>query len=212
MWFTFAPGTYALTDGLSLDVDDVTIMGDGTDATVLSFKGHTGSGEGLLITSDGVLVTGFAVEDTKGDGIKTKGVDRFTADNVRVEWTNGPDPTNGAYGLYPVKSTNILIQNSEVIACSDAGVYVGQSDNIVVRNNRVSYNVAGIEIENSTNADVYGNLAWRNTGGVLVFDLPNLPKVGGHSTRVFDNVIVNNNTPNFASAAISSRNCPRAPA
>ncbi|MBZ6377613.1 hypothetical protein B5C34_04030 [Pacificimonas flava] len=193
-----AAGTYALTDGLSLDVDDVTVRGDGPAATILSFKGQTGAGEGLLITSDGVLVADFAVEDTRGDGIKTKGVDRFTADNVRVEWTNGPDAQNGAYGLYPVESTNILVQNSEVIACSDAGIYVGQSDNIVVRNNRVSYNVAGIEIENSTRADVYDNVAFHNTGGILVFDLPNLPKGDGHSTRLFRNVVVNNDTDNFA--------------
>lgn len=191
-------GTYALQDGLSLDVDDVTVIGDGPKATILSFAEQSGAGEGLLITSDGVLVANFAVEDTRGDGIKTKGVDRFTANNVRVEWTGGPDPENGAYGLYPVESTNILVQNSEVIACSDAGIYVGQSDNIVVRNNRVSYNVAGIEIENSTRADVYGNVAWHNTGGILVFDLPNLPKMGGHSTRVFRNVVVNNDTENFA--------------
>ncbi len=194
-----AAGTYQLTDGLSLDVDDVTIRGDGPDATILSFKGQTGAGEGLLVTSDGVLLTGFAIEDTRGDAIKAKGVDRLTFDNLRAEWTNGPDPENGAYGFYPVESTNILIQGSEVVACSDAGIYVGQSDNIVVRNNRVHMNVAGIEIENSTNADVYGNLAFRNTGGILVFDLPDLPKVGGHSTRIFDNVIVNNDTPNFAS-------------
>lgn len=194
-----AAGTYALKDGLSLDVDDVIIRGDGPDATVLSFKGQTGAGEGLLVTSDGVFLTGFAIEDTKGDAIKAKGVDRLTFDNLRAEWTNGPDPENGAYGFYPVESTNILIQNSEVIACSDAGIYVGQSDNIIVRNNRVHMNVAGIEIENSTNADVYGNTAFRNTGGILVFDLPDLPKVGGHSTRIFDNVIVNNDTPNFAS-------------
>ena len=194
-----AAGTYQLADGLSLDVDDVTVRGDGPGATILTFKEQTGAGEGLLITSDGVLVTGLAVEDTKGDGIKAKGVDRLTFDDVRVEWTNGPDPENGAYGLYPVESTNVLIQNSEVIACSDAGIYVGQSENIVVRGNKVHQNVAGIEIENSTHADVYDNYAYHNTGGILVFDLPNLPKMGGHSTRIFDNVIVNNNTPNFAS-------------
>ncbi|MBV7255785.1 right-handed parallel beta-helix repeat-containing protein [Pacificimonas sp. WHA3] len=192
-------GTYALDDGLSLDVDGVTVRGDGPDATILSFKGQTGAGEGLLVTSDRVLLTGFAIEDTRGDAIKAKGSDRLTFDNLRAEWTNGPDAKNGAYGFYPVESTNILIQNSEVIACSDAGIYVGQSDNIVVRNNRVHQNVAGIEIENSTHADVYGNFAFHNTGGILVFDLPDLPMVGGHSTRIYDNVIVNNDTPNFAS-------------
>jgi hypothetical protein len=60
--------------------------------------------------------------------------------------------------------------------------------------------VAGIEIENSTNADVFGNTVEHNTGGILVFDLPGLPQVGGHSVRVFRNTIVNNDTPNFAPA------------
>lgn len=191
-------GTFRLTNGLSLDVDNVTVRGAGPAASVLSFKGQTGAGEGLLVTSDRVLLTGFAVEDTKGDGIKAKGVDRITMDNLRVVWTRGPHKDNGAYGLYPVEATNVLVQNSEVVACSDAGVYVGQSENIIVRNNRVSFNVAGIEIENSKHADVYGNLAHHNTGGILVFDLPNLPKMGGHSTRIFSNTVVDNDTPNFA--------------
>jgi parallel beta-helix repeat protein len=69
---------------------------------------------------------------------------------VRVEWTNGPDENNGAYGLYPVQSSNVLIEESVVIGASDAGIYVGQSNNIIVRNSRVEFNVAGIEIENST--------------------------------------------------------------
>ena len=191
-------GRFALDDGLSLDVDNVTVKGAGPDKTILSFKGQTGAGEGLLVTSDRVLLTGFAVEDTRGDGIKAKGSDRVTFHNLRVEWTDGPKPTNGAYGVYPVSSTNVLIDKVTVRYCSDAGIYVGQSQNIVVRNSLVEFNVAGIEIENSMNADVHDNVARRNTGGILIFDLPNLPQMGGHSTRVFNNKVVDNDTPNFA--------------
>lgn len=191
-------GRFSLDDGLSLDVDNIAVKGAGPDKTILSFKGQSGAGEGLLVTSDRVLLTGFAVEDTKGDGIKAKGSDRLTFDNLRVEWTGGPKPTNGAYGVYPVSSTNVLIQRVTVRGASDAGIYVGQSRNIVVRDSTAEYNVAGIEIENSMNADVHGNVATRNAGGILVFDLPNLPQMGGHSTRIFDNRIVDNSTPNFA--------------
>ena len=60
------------------------------------------------------------------------------------------------------------------------------------------FNVAGIEIENCYGADVYGNLATHNTGGILVFDLPNLPQKGGHSVRIFKNRSVDNDTANFA--------------
>lgn len=192
------PGVFHMTEGLSLDVADVTVRGAGMDATVLSFKGQEGGSEGLLVTADRVLLTDFAVEDTKGDGIKVKGVDTITMAALRVEWTGGPSPDNGAYGLYPVESQNVLVDGCVVRGASDAGIYVGQSETIVVRDSRAEFNVAGIEIENSYHADVHDNVATRNTGGILVFDLPNLPQKGGHSVRVFDNQIVRNDTDNFA--------------
>ncbi|MBA4227002.1 MAG: hypothetical protein C0456_10260 [Hyphomonas sp.] len=193
-------GTFQLIDGLSLDVDGVTLRGAGQDKTILDFTGQEGAGEGLLVTSDDVTLMDFAVRNTKGDGIKSKGADQIIYRYLTVEWTGGPDETNGAYGVYPVESKNVLVENVTVRAASDAGIYVGQSDNIIVRNSVVEYNVAGIEIENSMNADVYGNIARNNTGGILVFDLPDLPVTGGNSTRIFDNEISSNNTRNFAPA------------
>lgn len=193
-----AAGRYELTDGLSLDVAKVTVRGAGPDKTVLSFKSQKGAGEGLLVTSPDVVLRDFAVEDTKGDGIKSKGADRIIYHNVRVEWTGGPNEKNGAYGVYPVSSTDVLIDRVTVRGASDAGIYVGQSKNIVVRNSTAEMNVAGIEIENCYNADVYHNTARHNAGGILVFDLPNLPQMGGHSIRVFENQVSDNDTPNFA--------------
>ena len=191
-------GRIELTEGLSLDVDDVVVKGAGPEQTVLSFKGQSGSGEGLLVTSDRVVLEDFAVEDSKGDGVKSKGSDQITFRNLRVEWTGGPKAENGAYGVYPVASKNILIEGVTVRGAADAGIYVGQSENIVVRNSRAEFNVAGIEIENSMRADIYKNVATHNTGGILVFDLPNLPVQGGHDIRVFDNDVVDNDTANFA--------------
>ncbi len=42
-------GRIELTEGLSLDADDVIVKGAGPDQTILSLKGQTGSGEGLQI-------------------------------------------------------------------------------------------------------------------------------------------------------------------
>lgn len=191
-------GRFELTDGLSLDVDSVTVRGAGMDKSVLSFAGQLGAGEGLLVTSDNVTLRDFAIEDSKGDGIKSKGADQIIYHALRIEWTGGPKPTNGAYGIYPVESKNVLVQDSIVRGASDAGIYVGQSDNIIVRRNTAVENVAGIEIENSYNAEVTENLATRNTGGILVFDLPNLPQMGGHNVLVARNAVIDNNTGNFA--------------
>jgi parallel beta-helix repeat protein len=80
----------------------------------------------------------------------------------------------------------------------DAGIYVGQSENIVVKNSLAFGNVAGIEIENCDHAEVFGNVARNNAGGILVFNLPGLPKSDGRKTRIYDNDIIDNNHKNFA--------------
>ena len=191
-------GLYQLEDSLSIDIDGLILEGEGMNKTILSFKNQLSGAQGLSVTSNGVTLRDFAVEDAKGDAIKVKGVNNINFIRIRTEWTNGPDELNGAYGLYPVESKNVLIDSCVAIGASDAGIYVGQSENIIVKNSRAEFNVAGIEIENSYYADVYNNHAENNTGGILVFDLPDIPQQGGHHVRVFRNKSINNNTDNFA--------------
>jgi parallel beta-helix repeat protein len=192
-------GKWTFNRSLSLNKSDITIRGAGPDKTVLSFKGQVQGAEGLLINAaERITIENLAIEDTKGDALKANGCKDLTIRNVRVEWTGGPDEKNGAYGLYPVQCERVLIEKSIAIAASDAGIYVGQSKHIIVRDNRAEYNVAGIEIENSTHADVYGNTVTNNTGGILVFNLPGLPVKDGRKTRVYKNHIFENNTDNFA--------------
>ena len=191
-------GLYQFEDGLSLDIDNVKIIGAGMDKTVLSFADQKSGAQGLLVTSDEVILKNFAIEDAKGDALKVIGANGIYMVNLRTEWTGGPKSSNGAYGLYPVESKNVLIDGCVAIGASDAGIYVGQSENIIVRNSRAHYNVAGIEIENSFYADVYDNIASHNTGGILIFDLPDLPQQGGHHVRVFRNKAIDNDTDNFA--------------
>lgn len=194
----FAAGTYHFGIGLSLDTDGVKVVGQGMDRTVLSFKGQTDGAQGLLVTADDFVLEDLAIEDTRGDAVKIEGANRVQIRRTRVEWTAGPNASNGAYGLYPVQCKNVLIEDSVAIGASDAGIYVGQSENVVVRRNQARQNVAGIEIENCKKADVYENVATGNTGGILVFNLPGLPAGNGSATRVYRNQILANNTPNFA--------------
>ena len=194
----FPEKKFVFTTGLSLDADGVTIKGMGMHKTILSFKGQAAGSEGLLVTGDNFLIHDIALEDTTGDALKLEGSKGVTIRRVRAEWTNGPSETNGAYGLYPVQCEDVLIEHSIAKGASDAGIYVGQSKNIIVRRNRAEFNVAGIEIENSQNADVYENVSTHNTGGILVFSLPGLDIKEGRDVRVFDNKVIDNNTDNFA--------------
>jgi len=193
---TIPAGTYEINRGLSLNVSGVTLRGEGMHKSILSFKGQVQGAEGLLINASDFTIEDLAIEDTAGDGLKINEGRNIIIRRVRAEWTNGPDGKNGAYGIYPVQTENLLIEECVAIAASDAGIYVGQSKNVVVRNNRAEFNVAGIEIENTIDADVYGNVVVNNTGGILVFNMPDLP-TPGHSTRVYQNRVVANNTGNF---------------
>lgn len=191
-------GTFTLNRSLILDgIKNVTIKGKGKDKTILSFKGQKDGAEGLRITADGVIMEDFAVLDAKGDCIKVQDATNVTFRRMKVGWTSLHDTKNGSYSTYPVGCTNVLIEECDVFGSSDAGVYVGQSKNIIVRKNNVHDNVAGIEIENSTDADVYDNISTNNTGGVLIFDLPDLQRKNGSRCRIYNNKIVNNNVPNF---------------
>jgi len=200
-------GKYTFTSGLQLRADGVTIRGAGMDQTVLSFKPQVTGPEGLLVYGNNFTIEGLTIEDSKGDGLKINDGDHITIRSVKVQWTGGSKVSNGAYGIYPVKTKNVLIEHCVAIAASDAGIYVGQSQNVVVRNSRAEANVAGIEIENTINADVYDNVATRNTGGILVFNMPNLQQPG-HSTRVFRNKVIENNLGNFAARGTAVASVP----
>ena len=193
-------GTYTLDASLWLDgKQNVVIKGAGMDKTILNFKGQISGAEGIKVTNAAnITLQDLTVQNTKGDAIKTQQVEGITFSHVKVEWTGGPDKDNGSYGLYPVQCTNVLIDHCTAVGASDAGIYVGQSNHIIVKNCRAYQNVAGIEIENSQFADVYDNEVFNNTGGILVFDLPDLiQKEGGH-IRVFTNEVYDNNLSNFA--------------
>ena len=191
-------GKFKLDRTLSLKVDKITIRGKGMDKTILSFSGQKAGSAGMLVKANDFTIEDLAIEDAAGDALKIEDGTNITVRRVRVEWTGGPKETNGPYGIYPVTCKNVLIEDSIAIAASDAGIYVGQSDTVVMRRNRAERNVAGIEIENTKNADVYENTATNNTGGIMAFNLPDLPVQGGGHVRIYNNKIIANNTPNFA--------------
>ena len=198
-------GRYHLDRGLSLRVNGVTVRGAGMEQTILSFRDQVAGPEGLLAQASDFTIENLTIEDTKGDALKINSGENITIRGVRVRWTDGPKTSNGAYGMYPVKTTNVLIENSQSFGAADAGIYVGQSKNVVVRGCRAEQNVAGIEIENTIDADVHDNVATGTTGGILVFNMPNLSQPG-HSTRVFHNKVDANNLGNFGAkgTAVSS--------
>lgn len=205
----FCAGTFDFTTGLILhSKKGVTIKGAGKDKTILRFK-ESGASEGINVShSDGITLQGFTVEDTPGNAVRVFRTQFVTIRDVRTRWRDAqgrdetqdgytPRSTHGAYGLYPVEARHVLMENCEAHGASDAGVYVGQSSDIVVRHCLARYNVAGYEFENTYRAVFEDNIATDNVGGFLVFDLPNLAQYG-EKNIVRRNKSFGNNTDNFA--------------
>ena len=205
----FSSGTFTFTNTLSMDnKDTIIIRGAGRDKTILDFSSQTAGGDGVLVTnSDNIRFENLTVRDAAGDGLKARKCTTISFVNVGVVWSGEPNENNGAYGLYPVQCSEVFIDNCYAYGASDAGIYVGQSNKVILKNSVAEGNVAGIEIENTTNADVFDNEAFDNTGGILVFDLPGLSQYGS-ATRVFNNHSHDNNRTNFAPAGNIVANVP----
>jgi parallel beta-helix repeat protein len=195
-----AEGTFKLNTEISISADNVTLKGASRDTTILDFTKQTVGANGVKITGDDVTIAALTVKDTPGDGIRGDEVKNITYEDVAVIWTEQASTSNGAYGFYPVGCDGVTIRGSLVSGARDAGIYVGQSKNVLVEDSEAHGNVAGVEFENTTDAVMRRVHAHDNTAGVLIFNLPGLPVQDGKRTLAYDNIVENNNVPNFGEA------------
>ena len=219
----FCEGQYNFTSGLTLSGKrGIALKGAGMGKTYLRFKDSPDQ-DGININRvTGITVEGLTIYDAPGNGLRIFRSDFVTIRDVKVGWSvsdpgtdhspnpygnyEAPDATNtppsswtsnGSYAFYPVLSHHILIEDSVSVGSSDAGVYVGQSSDILVRRTEAYHNVAGFEFENTYRAEFVDNIAHDNVGGFLVFDLPSRAQFG-EKNLVHDNQSFNNNVSSFA--------------
>jgi cytochrome c peroxidase len=199
------PGVYR--EEVKIDLDNITLRGlpprSPSQALMTGLGGRPDQmpppildGEKKL--SDGVIATGsnfvienFQVRNYVANGMVAQHARNVTFRDLRIDDT-------GLYGVYPVSCTGVTIERCVATGIADAALYVGQSRDIIVRDSEAHGNVTGIEIENSINAVVENNYVHDNTGGILVFVLPNNVSKVGRDCVVRNNRVINNNLPNFA--------------
>jgi len=202
-------GSFVVNSTINFEgTDGLVLTGHGIDATKIDFSSLT-SGDGFFFGGgNDTTMRDFAIHEVPKNALKVDGANGVRYNYIATIWAatlaeGNAERLNGIYGIYPVSSQNVLVENSYAKGSRDAGVYVGQSNNIVVRNNIIENNVAGIEIENSNNADVYNNEAFDNSAGLLSFDLviTNGQAVGSN-TRMFSNTSYDNNAPNIGTGVV----------
>ncbi|MBU8896262.1 hypothetical protein DRW03_28095 [Corallococcus sp. H22C18031201] len=216
-----AAGTYTFDNAITIRKDGITFAGagkgtkgeatGGASSTVLVFTNAAANTNGLDVVGKLFTVRDVAIWNAKKDALRIENSTDVLIQRVRTEWAQQNKESNGKYGIYPVKSKYVTIDDCEAYNAADAGIYVGQTEYAIVRNNKALQNVAGIEIENTRFAFVHGNLAQDNTTGLVVFDLPGNPIVGT-DIRFQNNKVLDNNRPNFASVTASSSTVSQVPA
>lgn len=183
------PGVYHET--VLVATDSLTLRGVVADDQRPILDGDNGQANGVLAIGDYFTMSGFHVRNYTSNGITAQGVTGVAFRDLITENT-------GEYGLFPILSSEVLIEGSVTSGVNDTGIYVGQSRGIVLRNNEAFGNVSGIEIENSVDALVENNYSHDNTAGILVFILPGKTATEGSATRIVNNRFENNNLPNFS--------------
>jgi cytochrome c peroxidase len=185
------PGVYK--EEVKIDLSQITLRGISDAASTPSrpvLDGEKRLSDGVLATGNDFLIENFDVQHYVANGIVTQHARNVTFRNLRIDDT-------GLYGVYPVSCTGVTVEKCLATGIADAALYVGQSRDIVVRDSEAYNNVTGIEIENSINAVVENNYVHDNTGGILVFVLPNNVSKVGRDCVVRNNRVINNNHPNF---------------
>ncbi len=189
------PGIYK--EEVKVDLDNITLKGvsvetpapGGVSRPVLD--GESKLSDGVLATGSNFRIENFDLRNYVANGVVAQHARNVTFRDLNID-------TTGLYGVYPVSCTGVTIERCVATGIADAALYVGQSRDIVVRDSEAHDNVTGIEIENSVNAVVENNYVHDNTGGILVFILPNNPSKVGHNCIVRNNRVINNDHPNFA--------------
>lgn len=215
------PGTYR--EGAPGDLNAVTISQDGIALVGRSRPGNPvvlenagGQSYGIWVSPanssgpgpqadpehppcglDGTTVHGFSIEGFTIRGFAVHGVHLACVDGFTMK--HNVSDGNEVYGLFPIRSRDgAMVDNEAMNTGSDAAIYVGQSERVVIAHNRVHDSLLGIEVENSLDCSVVGNEVWGNTFGVFVDILPFLETKVQARTFVAFNSVHDNDRANTA--------------
>ena len=183
------PGTYH--EQVQVQTPSLTLQGvvQGDQRPILDGQGQMANG--ILSIGNYFTVSGFRILNYTSNGVTVQGITGPIFRDLITDKT-------GDYGLFPVLSSDVLIDHCVASGVLDTGIYVGQSRGITITNSEAYANISGFELENSVNAVVENNYAHDNTGGMLVFLLPGKTATEGSHTRIANNRIENNNLANAA--------------
>ncbi len=184
------PGTYR--ENVFVTKDNIII--EGSQGAILDGTGLTGSGITVRSSTPLVRINGFRLTGLRIQNYVRNGVILSRVDNYQID--HGVYVNNKAYGIFPIRSFNGLIEFNQVSGSDDTGIYIGQSNGAVIRKNQITDCTVGINVEVSTNILVEDNKAMDNTIGMAALVLPGLSVTETTNLQISGNLFMRNNRPN----------------
>lgn len=193
-------GTY--NERLVVDISDLTLHGmPNEDGEYPILDGQNKLPEAVIASGNNFEIAYLTAINFTDNGFLVEGVT-----NLHMHHLNSHD--TGTYGIYPVKSTNVLVEHVVASGVNDAAIYAGQTENVIVRDCETYDSVIGVEIENTINGDVYDCYIHGNSLGILYVVLPNLTSKVSRDGKVYNNVVENNNRINDGPAGSTVADVP----
>jgi parallel beta-helix repeat protein len=193
------PGIYR--ENVQITTDHLTVRG--SQKAILDGSGLTGStGIRVAPASGAARLTGFTLEGLTIRNYRLTGVLVLRTDGYRLLGSRYED--NEEYGPFPIFSTNGLIASNDVSGSNDACIYVGRSEDAVIRDNVVTRCLTGIQIENSERIEVSRNIVTDSSLGIVTLIVPGAPVAAVRDVTLTDNLLARNNRPNDADDALLS--------
>lgn len=195
-------GRYQLDQGLLLTKEGITLAGAGSARTQLSFLAMEATGPAIHIDADNITVSGMTILDAKDTGVLISTSDKLIVHDIE---TNAPgadrDRPALGYGMVIRRSSNVIVSNSRLMAGRNAGIYILDSDNVLIKNNKLTTNTIGLQVVSSRSVDVIDSTISHNSMGVLLAEFPTQALKPGRNIRLHGNTISANNRNNFRSSA-----------
>jgi parallel beta-helix repeat protein len=210
----YKEGTSDDLNALTITIDNIELLGLSTPGNAVILENAEAQSFGVWVSPansagpgpeaddehppcgfDGSRIHGFSIRGFTLRGFQKHGLHLACVDGFTI--SNNVSEDNAVYGLFPVVSSSGFLTSNVVRDTSlDAGIYVGQSDSVIIAGNRSENNLIGLEVENSRNCSVLGNELSNNTLGILVDILPFLVKKTQDTTLVANNKVHDNNRVN----------------
>ena len=194
------PGTYRET--VRVLKDSITILaskGAVIDASGFANGIHVGAdifGQGPngiplcpAVAVRNFTLIGLTIQNAVSNGIFLSGVDTYTL-------AHGTYLNNGDYGTYPSCSNNGQINFNNAKGGGDTCIYVGNDVEASIIGNVASDCTVGVQIVNSDNVIVRGNVVTGNSTGVLAIVDPFNPRTETSDVLIATNRVDANNRPN----------------